>query len=766
MPTSAHGSLRRLVAFTAVLVAFSFGHAIQDASASHLRYSSISAQSSGGTAYTVTFSEGQAGCASVGSSFVALSLFYGDGTSATPNATVASSACSGVYQWHYGSSTVSKTYASGLIGQTVTLYSTGGCRVTLRNSPAGCDLRSETSFVVGTGDSTPSVSVPPVVYCQASAVCTFAVPAADVDGDTLRWRMSTTGEAGGTGQPTGMSVNASTGLVTWDTTGLATGLWAANVTVEELDGSSAVKGKTSADFILAVGSYSLPTFVAPTPTNGTTFNLTQGDSFSLPLSVDAPSGQTVTLSSLGLPSWLSCSFPAAGANASVTCTGTAPSQTVSTTVVFLATSSSGPSSSVSFGINVSQRPTASNGTLSVMSGASASGSLSATSPDGSPLTFQVTQQATQGTATITNAATGAFTFAADAGAAGTDTFTFTATNAAGASNLATVTVTYTQSADATLSALVPVATMAPTFASGTTSYTATVSVVVTAITVTPGAAHAGATICVTINGGTCVAVLSGLASSALSLNEGANTIQIVVTAQDGSTTQTYMLTVTRAQAVTSPPPAPAPEPIAAYAVPPPLPPVAHSPEESLVIVPRVAGIHSTHTITIRVDNVEPGAYVRVFTNVDESSVQETVVNADGTITITLPDGTEGSVDVYVARVTDGATAMTTVSIDTIAPTLLSAVRVARTDGRITPTSQLRGRGMRRVWMKLVGTDSGSGVYSLQLSPSPGKVWAWRTARPAFSAPTNRDTIRVRIADQAGNVSGWMTVKLSRTRAKR
>ena len=94
------------------------------------------------------------------------------------------------------------------------------------------------------------------------------------------------------------------------------------------------------------------------------------------------------------------------------------------------------------------------------------------------------------------------------------------------------------------------------------------------------------------------------------------------------------------------------------------------------------------------------------------------------------------------------------------------MRVARTDGRITPTSQLRGRGMRRVWMKLVGTDSGSGVYSLQLSPYVGKVWAWRTARAVFSAPTNRVTIRVRIADQAGNVSGWMTVKLPRARAKR
>ena len=90
MPTLTRKPFPRLVAMTAILFVLGLGHAIQDASASHLRYSSISAQAIGETAYAVTFSEGQAGCASVGNSFAALTLFYGDGTSAFPTATVAS----------------------------------------------------------------------------------------------------------------------------------------------------------------------------------------------------------------------------------------------------------------------------------------------------------------------------------------------------------------------------------------------------------------------------------------------------------------------------------------------------------------------------------------------------------------------------------------------------------------------------------------------------------------------------------------------------
>ena len=95
--------------------------------------------------------------------------------------------------------------------------------------------------------------------------------------------------------------------------------------------------------------------------------------------------------------------------------------------------------------------------------------------------------------------------------------------------------------DATLSGLaLSVGDLSPAFAAGKTSYTASVGHARSAVTVTPTANHGLATI--TVNGAT---TTSGTASVALSLLVGANTISVVVTAEDGAR-QTYTITVTRA----------------------------------------------------------------------------------------------------------------------------------------------------------------------------------------------------------------------------
>lgn len=86
-------------------------------------------------------------------------------------------------------------------------------------------------------------------------------------------------------------------------------------------------------------------------------------------------------------------------------------------------------------------------------------------------------------------------------------------------------------------------TLSPTFASSTTNYTASVSNTTTSITVMPTLADTSAT--VRVNGGL---VSSGAFSSAISLVEGSNLINTVVTAQDGVTTKTYVVTVTRLSA--------------------------------------------------------------------------------------------------------------------------------------------------------------------------------------------------------------------------
>ncbi len=98
------------------------------------------------------------------------------------------------------------------------------------------------------------------------------------------------------------------------------------------------------------------------------------------------------------------------------------------------------------------------------------------------------------------------------------------------------------SGTATLSNLaISSGTLSPSFASGTSSYTASVANSVSSITVTPTVSDSNST--VKVNGTT---VTSGSASGAIALNVGSNTITTVVTAQDGTTTQTYTTTVTRA----------------------------------------------------------------------------------------------------------------------------------------------------------------------------------------------------------------------------
>ena len=89
-------------------------------------------------------------------------------------------------------------------------------------------------------------------------------------------------------------------------------------------------------------------------------------------------------------------------------------------------------------------------------------------------------------------------------------------------------------------------TLEPAFASGTIAYAARVNNATTNITVTATRAEANATIKVSVNGGGYTTVTSGNPSAAFNLNVGSNTVEVKVTAQDGTTIKTYTTTVTRA----------------------------------------------------------------------------------------------------------------------------------------------------------------------------------------------------------------------------
>jgi cadherin-like protein len=116
-----------------------------------------------------------------------------------------------------------------------------------------------------------------------------------------------------------------------------------------------------------------------------------------------------------------------------------------------------------------------------------------------------------------------------------------ASSSAGSSNGSDLTFT-SISTDASLASMtLSVGTLAPAFSGNTLIYTASVPNTASTISITPTTTQSAAT--VQVNNAT---VVSGSASTPISLVVGPNTITTIVTAQDGTTTQTYTLVVTRA----------------------------------------------------------------------------------------------------------------------------------------------------------------------------------------------------------------------------
>ena len=111
----------------------------------------------------------------------------------------------------------------------------------------------------------------------------------------------------------------------------------------------------------------------------------------------------------------------------------------------------------------------------------------------------------------------------------------------------TVSVTRAPSAVSTLSGLtLSSGVLSPAFAPATATYTASVANTTTAITATPTVTDSTAT--VRVNG---EIVTSGTASASIPLVVGTNPITVGVTAQDGTTTSTYTVTVTRISTVST-----------------------------------------------------------------------------------------------------------------------------------------------------------------------------------------------------------------------
>lgn len=314
--------------------------------------------------------------------------------------------------------------------------------------------------------------------------------------------------------PAGLSLNTLSGLIS----GTPTSVGSSSVSLSATNAG----GAGTASLTLTVTSVPVPT---PTVTSATTASGKIGSSFSYQITA---SNSPTSFGAANLPAGLSLDSASGIISGSPTSSGV-------TTVTISATNTGGTGSA-----NVTL--TVAPATPVVSSITTASGQV------GSAFNYQITASNGPTSFGASNLPAGLTVDTASGvisgtpSASGTASVTLTATNAGG-TGTGSLTLTIAPaaiSANASLTNLVlSSGTLSPVFASGTTLYTATVSGLLE-IQVTPTVSSTGAT--VKVNG---TSVASGVASGKIKLQVGSNVIAVAVTAQDGTTLQTYTVTVTQ-----------------------------------------------------------------------------------------------------------------------------------------------------------------------------------------------------------------------------
>jgi len=221
---------------------------------------------------------------------------------------------------------IQHTYAPG----TYTARIESCCRIEASATPNAhinnpeLDYKVQTVVEIGVNNTSATTALPPIVTCPQNAVCSFLVPATDPDGDTLTFRLATAAEADGGGfrqpgppqAPNAASINPTSGVYTWDTTGATLGpvslntLYSTQVIIEERDGSNNVKGRVAVDFFIQL----VPDVNEPPafslPACGSTQVLPTGVPTSFTVSASDPdAGDVVTLNVAGLPAGASMAPP-------------------------------------------------------------------------------------------------------------------------------------------------------------------------------------------------------------------------------------------------------------------------------------------------------------------------------------------------------------------------------------------------------------------------------------------------------------------------
>lgn len=211
----------------------------------------------------------------------------------------------------------------------------------------------------GGNENSPVSSLPAVVNVPInSSNATFQVPANDLDGDNLTYRLATISELGGSGSiPPGLSINSETGEATINTSlsNYAEGqLWFAGIVISD--------GKASIliDFLISIKQQSTPPafLFPPTPADGTVLQVSPGQNINFDVSAsDTDAGdQVARLFVTGIPS--GATFATASGNpATSTFNWTPTSSDFGSKVLnFIAEDNAGVQSSSSVTIQVSLKP--------------------------------------------------------------------------------------------------------------------------------------------------------------------------------------------------------------------------------------------------------------------------------------------------------------------------------------------------------------------------------------------------------------------------
>lgn len=207
----------------------------------------------------------------------------------------------------------------------------------LLNSP---DSSLQTTSVVDMRNgnrASPTSLVSPIVHLpKHSGVQSFAIPASDADGENVAFRLATSAESLVT-QPPGLTVDARTGMVSWDTTGRLNGLWMVTVVLEDTRGAG-----TMNTFLINLGSTASnpPEWISPTPADRSQFSVTPGEATTFTLAARDPDGDATIITPLAAPSGLTCGGTASGASYELDCTWR-PTATGSNSIAFQAQDSNG-----------------------------------------------------------------------------------------------------------------------------------------------------------------------------------------------------------------------------------------------------------------------------------------------------------------------------------------------------------------------------------------------------------------------------------------